>query len=1086
MTSNPDDNLDYFLMKYNYAGAAGGLKPTGDTTIQLNDKYVVTYNILDDEAIASTYYDVPTQLASFKNNYVSTSSSSPSYNSEIEDAVVSMITADPASDAYGALFQHVAMIDFQTAVASSASINIAQAEVGAFSNSNVGAVTIEAGGHTDINVKKAHGDIWVNLEFENSSLGGLNQWNYDSNSGTSAIQKGTWSYKALMEEVLHSLGVDVYNPEDGLSPTSSNVLNSHQYTVTSYIVHPGMTFDTVATGAGSYPLGLQIYDIYALQEIYGINWDTRATNTTYSKSTAFSTNEANDAFVYTIWDGDGEDTIDASGYSGHTISAIIDLRQGEFSSIGRNTDGGGASNNVAIAYNAIIENAKGTDEGDVLIGNAWNNRLWGEDGSDRIFGDGLTLEDDEIVSQYYDNDIGYGTGTEHHTDNPEVAAASNGSGDDELYGGAGDDWLWGGLGDDLLDGGDDFDNVDYRAFDVHASREELSSVTVSVTDRSLGKYTVEYDYNTLTDEEDTLVGIERVAHAERNTNTHYQNLQTDSTIAGLKGTSGGYVVAWESKYQEESLYSIRARRFDDSGNPIGGEIDVSSLTVHQYDPAVAGLNNGGFVVAYQSKNEAPYNDNKTFISIFNASGSATTTDFQVFEDPKKPPPYETQLDPDFDTQEYAKDVAVMQDDGNIIVVAEAFGTPFTSGRDIIGQIITPGGARVGDKFVINDGVAGNQTDPAVSALDGSGYVVTWTGTDSSYKGIFVRAFDSDGTARGASVQANTTTLYDQKDSDVTGLEDGGFVVTWTGYGDHSGSGLGIYMQKFDASGTKVGSEVLVNEETNGGQIESQVVALEDGGFLVTFRSDNATGDGSGSSVWGQQYDKFGGLVKDNFLINVTSANGQYQPEVAGLKDGDFALSWSSKSTTYDDGSGTLSASTEVFNRFYNNSAEIPTRQQAMSGGGGSGSSSALMAPEETLLFAETDSLALAPIVAPVDRPLSADARSDDIFRDYRSDGATNIFGFSKEQYAAGDVRVIDSFDTEEGDMLNFHDILQGVGRLDKAIEDFFQVSESDNNSVISIDRDGAGERYDFQDVVQLQATPNIDIAALIESGNVLV
>ncbi len=60
-------------------------------------------------------------------------------------------------------------------------------------------------------------------------------------------------------------------------------------------------------------------------------------------------------------------------------------------------------------------------------------------------------------------------------------------------------------------------------------------------------------------------------------------------------------------------------------------------------------------------------------------------------------------------------------------------------------------------------------------------------------------------------QVNTYTFGDQNESSVTALADGGYVVTWTSYGQ-GGAGANIYAQRYDASGTVVGTEFKVNPD----------------------------------------------------------------------------------------------------------------------------------------------------------------------------------------------------------------------------------------------------------------------------------
>ena len=57
-------------------------------------------------------------------------------------------------------------------------------------------------------------------------------------------------------------------------------------------------------------------------------------------------------------------------------------------------------------------------------------------------------------------------------------------------------------------------------------------------------------------------------------------------------------------------------------------------------------------------------------------------------------------------------------------------------------------------------------------------------------------------------------LASQADAGITGSSDGGFIVTWTS-ASASGdtSSYGVAGQRFDASGTKIGTEFLVNTTT---------------------------------------------------------------------------------------------------------------------------------------------------------------------------------------------------------------------------------------------------------------------------------
>ncbi len=203
------------------------------------------------------------------------------------------------------------------------------------------------------------------------------------------LEPGQYGFALLLHELGHGIG-----GLDDVSLAPTDFRNSQKYTVMSKVDHAGSS-----TYGGVYASGLQLLDIAALQDTYGTqNITTRSGDTTYAlgQGLGFAGATANDAFLYTIWDGNGNDTIDASGFSTLNFGVEIDLREGAFSSIGQNAfgfewgfDGTGPEidpGNVAIAYGTEIENAIGTSKNDTLIGNDLDNVLTGGAGIDKLLG----------------------------------------------------------------------------------------------------------------------------------------------------------------------------------------------------------------------------------------------------------------------------------------------------------------------------------------------------------------------------------------------------------------------------------------------------------------------------------------------------------------------------------------------------------------------------------------------------------------------------------------------------------------------------------------------------------------------------
>lgn len=191
--------------------------------------------------------------------------------------------------------------------------------------------------------------------------------------------------RKLMHELLHTLGLDHPGPYNGEGFTyEDNALfyqDSHQYTVMSYWDAISTGADHIAEGVHYYASTPLLYDVAAMQALYGANMSTRTGNTVYG----FNSTAGREAFdlslhpqsIFTIWDAGGNDTLDLSGYASRSR---IDLNAGGF------TDAGGLTSNISIAYGATIENAVGGSGDDDILGNAAANRLTGGGGMDWMAG----------------------------------------------------------------------------------------------------------------------------------------------------------------------------------------------------------------------------------------------------------------------------------------------------------------------------------------------------------------------------------------------------------------------------------------------------------------------------------------------------------------------------------------------------------------------------------------------------------------------------------------------------------------------------------------------------------------------------
>ena len=294
------------------------------------------------------------------------------------------------------------------------------------------------------------GDIWFEagsiditgaIDFKSDGIDELSSY-YSNGTGN----KPGFNYFAALHEIGHSLGLshpfdsgdDSSNGDDDL-PLSQDSMRNTVMTYSQLDRNMVLQFDTGTSSSlptyriwASTPM---LYDVEMMEHYYGaeddlIDNDNDGTaNDTYS----FGITDVGSWYdstltIQTIVDSGGTDTINTSALS---RESVIDLTAGSLSSIGiyseadqisywastlgtstaaiqsvvDTMDGyASAANtyysaydrsalytgdyNVAIAHNAVIENAIGGSANDTITGNSSNNDLSGGAGDDRIEGNG--------------------------------------------------------------------------------------------------------------------------------------------------------------------------------------------------------------------------------------------------------------------------------------------------------------------------------------------------------------------------------------------------------------------------------------------------------------------------------------------------------------------------------------------------------------------------------------------------------------------------------------------------------------------------------------------------------------------------
>ncbi|MDA0589471.1 MAG: hypothetical protein O2820_13565 [Planctomycetota bacterium] len=195
-------------------------------------------------------------------------------------------------------------------------------------------------------------------------------------------------------------------------------------------------------------------------------------------------------------------------------------------------------------------------------------------------------------------------------------------------------------------------------------------------------------------------------------------------------------------------------------------------------------------------------------------------------------------------------------------------------------------------------------ESAVASNSTGTFVVVATsqggGADGDGFGLSARVFGSNGVASTARFQVNTTTAGTQFRPDVAMDASGNFVVVWQG-GDDGGIGqdsdgsVGIYGQRFNGLGQKIGSEFQTHNFITGDQVRPAVAMAPDGRFVVVWQ-DNFGLDTGSSGIFGRLYNADGTANGAEFQINGSQTlfdylGDQTDPDVAMDASGNFAVTW---------------------------------------------------------------------------------------------------------------------------------------------------------------------------------------------------
>jgi len=400
----------------------------------------------------------------------------------------------------------------------------------------------------------------------------------------------------------------------------------------------------------------------------------------------------------------------------------------------------------------------------------------------------------------------------------------------------------------------------------------------------------------------------------------------DSTGGDKRGCAitclpdGRYVVAWEDWRRNNG--AIYGQVLDAAGKPTGPNFWINSSGSWQAYSATIGSDSlGNFVVAWMDA-RAGWD---VWAQRYNAQAETLGGNFKVNDDPN---PYRINWAPALtvapggdwlavwdDYREDTLHVAVYaqrydaagqpqgpnfrvndslpgRDGGGATVSANPQGgflVTWNDSRngnwDIYGQLLDAQGQRQGGNFRVSDNSApGDQSGPYVRFSPRDEYWVFWTDRREGNDDIYGQRLTASGSAIGSNFRVNDDSFSSHQRVPSIAANDAGLNVTiWE---DERNGNTDVYCQFGDADGNPIGANIKVNADNVGAAHFYSTAAMDQLGNSITAWTDGR----SGYNIYAQGFDPSGNRVGGNFRVNDGSGMG-WSPSAARDSAGNSVLIW---------------------------------------------------------------------------------------------------------------------------------------------------------------------------------------------------
>lgn len=299
---------------------------------------------------------------------------------------------------------------------------------------------------------------------------------------------------------------------------------------------------------------------------------------------------------------------------------------------------------------------------------------------------------------------------------------------------------------------------------------------------------------------------------------------------------------------------------------------------NQSEPAIGVDKNGNFAIIWRDERNGVQHD--IYCQRYSSDGNKLGPNFKVND---------TTI---FSANWYIPAIS-MNSSGNFVIV-------WIDSRerraDIYGQRYDKNGSKLGNNFKINDYADGcSQRFPDVCIDDSSYFIVVWKDKRNGDYDIYCQRFNNNGVKLGVNFRVNDdigNTKQYQPAIEADSL--GNFVVVWMDerYGNYD-----IYCQQFAKSGTKLGINFRVNDDSGENHWSWPAISVSDNGNFAVVWTNKHNGK---KNLYCQRYNNSGIKQGYNFQVNDIEGSCDDFTDICMDRNGNFVIVWEDIRNNNDD------------------------------------------------------------------------------------------------------------------------------------------------------------------------------------------